>query len=114
MQPRRCKKYRVEKNFGDDFYTQLVEKTHNTYDNAMDSIDATFWKEAINNKIQSIMQNQTLKLADLPLRCKPIGYRWLFRKKYKPDEIIEKYKARLIAKGFALKNCVDYFECMCL
>ena len=58
LQSTKNKKYRVEKNFGDDFYAPLVEDTSNAYEDVMNSIDTIFWKEAINNKIQSIMQNQ--------------------------------------------------------
>jgi hypothetical protein len=32
--------------------------------------------------------------------CKPVGCKWIFKKKLKPDGIIDKYKARLVSKGF--------------
>ena len=38
------------------------------------------------------------------------GYKWIFKRKYLPDGYIEKYKARLIAKGFSQKQNVDYFD----
>ncbi|GKB59653.1 zinc finger, CCHC-type containing protein, partial [Tanacetum coccineum] len=37
-----------------------------TFDEAMKSRDVAFWKEAINDKIDSIMGNNTWMLADLP------------------------------------------------
>jgi histone deacetylase 1/2 len=39
----------------------------------------------------------------LLLRAKPIVCKWILRRKYFPDGYIEKYKARLIAKGFNKK-----------
>nr|GEX75210.1 retrotransposon protein, putative, Ty1-copia subclass [Tanacetum cinerariifolium] len=50
------------------------------------------WKEAIKSKIDSILQNHTWELVDLPHGCKPLGYKWIF-KKMKVDGTIDKYKA---------------------
>ncbi|CAL2241227.1 unnamed protein product [Prunus armeniaca] len=109
-EPRRSNRPRVEKSFGDDFYTFLVEGDPTTYREAMISIDAPFWKEAINSEIESILQNNTWELTDLPPGTTPIGCKWVFRKKLKPDGSIDKYKARLVAKGFTQKKGIDYFD----
>ncbi|GJZ38483.1 putative RNA-directed DNA polymerase [Tanacetum coccineum] len=58
------------------------------------------WKEAIKSKIDSILQNHTWELVDLHSGCKPLGYKWIFKKKMKADGTIDKYKARLVIKGF--------------
>nr|KAJ0206375.1 hypothetical protein LSAT_V11C500251270 [Lactuca sativa] len=44
-----------------------------TFTDAMTSRDAPFWKEAINNEMDSIMGNRTWELADLPKGRRPIG-----------------------------------------
>ena len=49
-------------------------------------------------------------LVDLPLGCKPLGYKWIFKRKLKADESIDKYKARLVVKGYKQKEDVDYFD----
>nr|GEV23333.1 hypothetical protein [Tanacetum cinerariifolium] len=41
-------------------------------------------------------------------RHKPIGHKWIFKKKLRPDGTIEKYKARLVAKGYRQKE-VEYY-----
>nr|GEX63254.1 retrovirus-related Pol polyprotein from transposon 17.6 [Tanacetum cinerariifolium] len=51
-----------------------------TFDEAMKSHDVAFWKEAINDEMESIMGNNTWVLADLPLGCKPLGCKWIFKK----------------------------------
>ncbi|KAM1873109.1 hypothetical protein ACFX13_006993 [Malus domestica] len=107
---RMSKRPRVEKNFGDDFYTFLIEGDPTTYKEAMISVDAPFWKEAINSEVESILQNNTWELTDLPPGTTPIGCKWVFRKKLKPDGSIDKYKARLVAKGFTQKKGIDYFD----
>jgi hypothetical protein len=36
--------------------------------------------------------------VDLPLGDKPLGHQWIFKQKKQTDEIIEKYKARVVVK----------------
>ena len=47
---------------------------------------------------------------DLPLGCKPLGYKWIFKRKLKVDRSIDKYKARLVVKGYKQNECMDYFD----
>nr|GEU52297.1 zinc finger, CCHC-type [Tanacetum cinerariifolium] len=65
-----------------------------TYNEAMQSWDAAFWKEAIDDEIGSIMENNTWVLSDLPPGCKPLGCKWIFKRKMKVDGTIDKFKAR--------------------
>ena len=37
---------------------------------------------------------------DLPPGSNTIGYKWVFRRKYKTDGTIQTFKARLVAKSF--------------
>ncbi|TYK22437.1 Retrovirus-related Pol polyprotein from transposon TNT 1-94 [Cucumis melo var. makuwa] len=67
---------------------------------ALSSVDANLWKETINDEMDSLESNRTLYLVDLPLGCKAIGSKWVFRKKLKSDESVDKYEAKLVAKGF--------------
>lgn len=69
----------------------------------MISPDITFWKETLNYEIESILSNFMWELVDLPLGTTPLGYKSIFKKKLKADESIDKFKARLIAKGFKKK-----------
>nr|GEW78821.1 zinc finger, CCHC-type [Tanacetum cinerariifolium] len=55
--------------------------------------------KAIKSEKDSILQNYTWELVDLPPGCKPLGYKWIFKKKLKADGTIDKYKARLVIKG---------------
>ncbi|GKD37880.1 zinc finger, CCHC-type containing protein [Tanacetum coccineum] len=71
--------------------------------------DVSFWKEAINDEMDSIMGNNTWVLADLPPGCKPLGCKWIL-KKLKVDGTIEKFKAMLVIQGFKQKSGIDYFD----
>ncbi|KAL0449315.1 UNVERIFIED_CONTAM: Copia protein [Sesamum latifolium] len=80
------------------------------FDEAMKSQDVAFWKEAINDEMDSIMGNNTWVLADLPPGCKPLGCKWIFKKKMKVDGTIEKFKIRLVIQGFRQRPGIDYFD----
>ena len=56
------------------------------------------------------MQNHTWELVDLPPGSKPLGSKWIFKRKMKADGTIEKYKARLVIKGYKQKEGLDYFD----
>ncbi|KAH7864181.1 hypothetical protein Vadar_026696 [Vaccinium darrowii] len=52
----------------------------------------------------------TWELVDLPPGSKPLGYKWIFKRKMKADGSIDKYKARLVIKGYRQKEGLDYFD----
>ena len=58
------------------------------------------WKEAIKSEIDFILQNHTWELVDLPPCCKPLSSKVVFKRKRKVDGSINKYKARLVIKGY--------------
>lgn len=60
--------------------------------------------------MHSIISNQTRALVDLPQDCKPINYKWVFRRKLRPDGIVKKIKVKLVAKGCGEKKDFDYFD----
>ncbi|GJT71651.1 zinc finger, CCHC-type containing protein [Tanacetum coccineum] len=76
----------------------------------MKSQDVAFWKEAINDEMDSIMGNNTCILADIPPGCKPLGCKWIFKRKLKVDGTVEKFNARLVIQGFKQKSWIDYFD----
>ena len=78
----------------------LVDDTPRTIEEAYSSPDAEFWKEAIWSEMNSIMSNGTWEVVECPYRCKPVGCKWVSKKKLRPNGTIEKYKARLVAKGY--------------
>jgi len=55
--------------------------------------------------MESLDRNQTWTLVDLPKDSNAIGCRWVFCKK---DN--EQYKAKLVAKGYAQNEGINYNE----
>ena len=54
--------------------------------------------------------NYVWDLVDLPLYRKAIGNKWVLRVKWKAYDIIERYKACLLAKGYNQQEGIDYEE----
>ena len=110
VEPRRSKRAKTTKSFGPNFLTYMLEDETQSFKEAISTPEAPFWKEAVNSEIESILQNHTWELVDLPPGCKPLGYKWIFKRKLKADRSIDKYKARLVVKGYKQKEGVDYFD----
>src|ERR671938_1582733 len=54
--------------------------------------------------------NQVWELVDLPAGTRPIGCKWVFKRKTDMDGNLTVYKARLVAKGYTQIQGIDYDE----
>ncbi|RVW88140.1 Retrovirus-related Pol polyprotein from transposon RE1 [Vitis vinifera] len=68
------------------------------------------WRKAVNEEIQALQKNDTLKIMKLPQGKRPVGCKWVFNVKYKANGRIDRYKARLVAKGFTQTYGIDFQE----
>ena len=109
-EPRKGSRIKKPKNFGPDFISFMTIREPQTYKEAITSPEALSWKEAINSEVEFILQNHTWELVDIPPGSKPIGCKWIFKRKLKADGSVDKYKARLVAKGYRQKEGLDYFD----
>ena len=87
-----------------------MDDTPRTIEEAYSSLDADYWKEAVRSEMDSIMSNGTQEFVEHPYRCKHVGCKWVFKKKLRLDGTIEKYKTRLVAKGYTQKEGEDFFD----
>ncbi|KAL5804930.1 hypothetical protein ACOSQ3_031730 [Xanthoceras sorbifolium] len=80
-----------------------------TYGEATGSSECEWWKQAMDEEMQSLLKNKTWELAHLPQGKKAIGCKWVYAKNEGfPDKNAIRFKARLVAKGYAQKEGVDY------
>ena len=71
-----------------------------TYRDAMDDSDKDKWQDAMNQEMESMYSNSIRELVDPPKDVKPIGCKWIFKRKRGIDGKVETFKARLVAKGY--------------
>lgn len=80
-----------------------------TYAEAMSSPDAGRWKEAIDEEIEAHVKNSTWYEEEIPSDRKAINCQWIFKIKQTPGEE-DRFKARLVARGFSQRAGIDYDE----
>ncbi|KAK0574738.1 hypothetical protein LWI29_028303 [Acer saccharum] len=112
--PRRSERVRTQP----ERYIGLGESVENlpdnddpyTYKEAMEDVDSRHWQKAMQSEIESMFDNKVWSLVDLPKGIKPIGCKWVYKRKRGMDGKVETFKARLVAKGYTQKEGIDYEE----
>lgn len=98
-------------------YTMTVEElaeqvmdNPDTFEDALRREDSIEWKKAMDREIASLKENRTWILTELPPGATAIPCKWVFRLKKNPDGTIDKYKGRLVVKGFSQRHGIDFSE----
>jgi len=79
----------------------------NTYSEA---VKYDCWRKAIQCEIFTLESHQTWENILLPKNKIVIGCKWVFKIKYNAYGTVERYKASLVAKGYAQTKGIDYLE----
>jgi hypothetical protein len=58
------------------------------------------WRQAMDNEIQALHKNKTWHLVPPPEKINVIDSKWVYKVKKKSDGSIDRYKTRLVVKGF--------------
>jgi Reverse transcriptase (RNA-dependent DNA polymerase) len=61
-------------------------------------------------EMEALEKNNTWKIIDLPPGKRIISCKWVYSIKYNAEEKIERYKVRLVAKGYTQTYGVDFQE----
>ena len=96
---------------GESFICDSLDLDEPTsYEEALASPTSHEWIVAMKDEMDSMAKNQVWELVDLPPGRKTIGNKWVFKIKRKADGSIDKYKARLVVKGYTQREGIDYEE----
>ena len=98
------------KRFGERAQLATAILEPQTYHEAITGPHARWWKLAIAKQLHDLMAAGTWILVDLPLGKRPITCKWVFKVKYNPDGTVDKFKARLVARGFSQAANIDFHE----
>jgi hypothetical protein len=60
--------------------------------------------------MQSLLENETWELFEKPEGVKPVSMKWVYKIKRDADGNVERYKSRLVAKGFMQREGIDFEE----
>ena len=77
---------------------------------AVNSEDSDLWKKAMDEEMDSLDKNEAWNLVQLPVGRKVVGSKWLFKKKLNAKGKVNKYKSRLVAKGYSQVEGIDFGE----
>ncbi|KAL0457764.1 UNVERIFIED_CONTAM: Retrovirus-related Pol polyprotein from transposon RE2 [Sesamum latifolium] len=81
-----------------------------TYGVAISDIDSEKWLEAIKSEIDSMGSNQVWTLLYPPKGVRPVGCKWVDKRKLEADGEVTAFKARLVAKGYTQQPGIDFEE----
>jgi hypothetical protein len=81
-----------------------------SYDEAMHHTDREKWISAMKTELDSITTQEVFEAAVLPHGRKAIGCKWVYKVKRNAENVIEKWKARLVIQGFRQKEGIDYTD----
>lgn len=75
-----------------------------------DPVWGEMWKSAIDEEIKSLLANGTWEQCKLPKGAIPVDSKWVLTVKKNPDGTVERFKARLVGRGFTQIYGENYTE----
>ena len=81
----------------------------NNYQEAISSIESEQRKEAMNDEMEALKENNTSTVTNLPKGKTTIGSKWVYSVKVGSNDE-QRYKVRMVARGFSQKEGLDYYE----
>jgi hypothetical protein len=85
-----------------------MEGDFTSFEEVMRSAYSFKWLDAMEDEMRSMSVNKVWDLEEIPKGAKTVGCKWVYKTKCDSNGNIERFKARLIAKGFTQREDIDY------
>ena len=73
----------------------------------MADVDSAHWVKAMKSEMESMDSNQVWDLVEALTNIKPIGCKWIYKRKRGSDGKVETFKVRLVAKGYTQRGALS-------
>jgi hypothetical protein len=89
----------------------VVTEDPTNYEEAVQLPEAAQWRTAMETELCTLEENSTWELVPRPPKpTNIVTSKWVFKTKRHADGTVDRYKARLVARGFSQVEGLDFFE----
>jgi hypothetical protein len=85
----------------------IIDDDPRTVREAVDLEDGKLWEKAMVEEMEALDKNEAWDLVELPTGINTIRKKWVFKRKLNVEGKVEKYKARLVSKGYSQVEGID-------
>ncbi|CAL2270428.1 unnamed protein product [Prunus armeniaca] len=112
FQPRRSTRVRrPPSRYSPNDYVLLIDGGElECYEEALTHDQQDEWLKAMHEEMQSLHENHTYDLVNLPKGRRALKNKWVYRLKMEENKSKPIFKARLVVKGFSQKKGIDFEE----
>jgi hypothetical protein len=98
----------------DDYVSSMalisIDGEPSFFQEAIKESESAQWKKAMKEEMDGLERNKTWDLVELPKDKKVVDCKWVYKLKKGVDDKVERYKARMVAKGYSKKEGIDFHE----
>jgi Reverse transcriptase (RNA-dependent DNA polymerase) len=78
--------------------------------NWKEAMQDTKWRKTMFEEMRALVKNDTWDMVPRPSDKNTVGCKWVYTTKHNPERNVERFKARLVTKGYTQTYGVDYQE----
>jgi hypothetical protein len=98
----------IPPDFYSNFSLSITDNDPRTVREVVNLEDSKLWKKAMVEEMDALDKNEAWDIVEFPAGRKSVGRKWLFKKKFNAEGKVEKYKARLVEKGYSQVEGIDF------